>query len=288
MGPLAIMGISAGVNAVGGLLQSRALRKQARAYGRIANQLQSQYSEAADPFRGLLGELEGVNAGQLGYERAARAYANPALQANLEASLGIQGSRRQFANMQDIARVRQQVQIGSAAIGAASDIEAQNMAARQAVMGEIAGLETEGARLAAQMRAGGADLRSQARQGIAGGFKEAGALGMQLGAQMKVNQMLNQRAADLVGTGSVASTGYTGQRLTYNAPSPQLQQMGLAQINGQMAPIQSVGIAPMPTRAPITPQPLSSIDPQSLLRSTNNRLPLSMLIPTRSQGEGYR
>jgi hypothetical protein len=63
--------------------------------------------------------------------------------------------------------------------------------------------------------------------------------------------------------------------------------MGLAQVNGQMAPIQSVGIAPMPTRAPIAPQPLSSIDPQSLLRTTNSRLPLSMLIPTRSQGEGY-
>jgi len=306
LGALGMMGIGAGTNLVGGLLQSRALRKQARQYGRIANQLESQYSEAADPFRGLLGELEGVNAGQLGYERAARAYANPALQANLEASLGIQGSRRQFANMQDIARVRQQAQVGSAAIGAASDIETQNMAARQAVMGEIAGLETEGARLAAQMRAGGADLRSQARQGIAQGFQQAGSLGMQLGAQMRVNQMLNQRAADLVGTGSVASTGYTGQRLSYNAPSPQLQQMGLAQVNGQMAPIQSVGIAPMPTRPPITPQPLSSIDPQSLLRSTNNVLPTygglpssmliptrsglpsSMLIPTRSQGEGYR
>jgi len=282
------MGIGAGVNAIGGLLQSRALRKQARAYGRIANQLQSQYSEAADPFRGLLGELQGINAGQLGYERAARAYANPALQANLEATLGIQGSRRQFANMQDIARISQQAQIGSAAIGAASDIEATNLAAQQSVMGEIAGFETEGARLAAQMYAGGADLRSQARQGVASGFKEAGALGMQLGAQMQVNQMLNQRAADLVGTGSVASTGYTGKRLSYKALPPQLRQMPLAQINGQMAPIQSIGIAPIPTRPPVTPQPLSLIDPQSLLRSTNKRLPLSMLIPTRSQGEGYR
>ena len=183
LGPIGIMGIGAGVNAIGGLLRSRALRKQARQYGQIANQVQSQYSEAADPFRGLLGELEGVNAGQLGYERAARAYANPSLQANLEATLGIQGSRRQFANMQDIARVRQQAQIGSAAIGAASDIEAQNMTARQNVMGEISGLETEGARLAAQMRAGGADLRSQARQGIANGFQQAGALAMDIGAR---------------------------------------------------------------------------------------------------------
>jgi len=287
MGPLAIMGISAGVNAVGGLLKSRALRKQARAYGRIGNQLQSQYSEAADPFRGLLGELQGINAGQLGYERA-RAYADPALQANLDQKLGIKRSRSEFANMQDIARIRQQAQIGSAAIGAAADIEATNLAAQQAVIGEIAGLETEGARLNAQMQAGGTDLRSQGRQGVGSGFQDLGSFGMALGGQMMVNQMLNQRAADLVGTGSVASTGYTGQRLSYNAPSPQLQQMGLAQINGQMAPIQSVGIAPMPTRAPITPQPLSSIDPQSLLRSTNNRLPLSMLIPTRSQGEGYR
>lgn len=177
------MGISAGVNAIGGLLQSRALRKQARAYGRIANQLQSQYSEAADPFRGLLGELEGVNAGQLGYERAARAYANPALQANLEASLGIQGSRRQFANMQDIARVRQQAQVGSAAIGAASDIEATNLAARQGVMGSIADLETEGARLAAQINTGAEDLRSQARQGVAKGIQEGAALGMDIGAR---------------------------------------------------------------------------------------------------------
>lgn len=177
------MGIGAGVNAIGGLLQSRALRKQARQYGRIANQLQSQYSEAADPFRGLLGELEGVNAGQLGYERAARFYGNPALQADLDEKLGRLGSRREYANMQNIARIRQQAQIGSAAIGAAADIEAQNMAARQAVMGEIAGLETEGARLAAQMRAGGADLRSQARQGVASGFQQAGALGMDIGAR---------------------------------------------------------------------------------------------------------
>jgi len=183
MGPLAIMGIGAGVNAIGGLLQSRALRKQARAYRRIGNQLQSQYSEAADPFRGLLGELEGVNAGQLGYERAARFYGNPAAQADVESSLGFQGSRRELASMQNIARIRQQAQIGSAAIGAAADIEAQNMAARQAVIGEIAGLETEGARLAAQMYAGGADLGSQARQGIARGIQEGAALGMDIGAR---------------------------------------------------------------------------------------------------------
>jgi hypothetical protein len=183
MGPLAIMGIGAGVNAIGGLLQSRALRKQARAYGRIGNQLQSQYSEAADPFRGLLGELQGINAGQLGYERAGLAYRNPALQADLEASLGIQKSRREFANMQNIARIRQQAQIGSAAIGAAADIEATNLAAQQSVIGEIAGLETEGARLNAQMQAGGADLRSQARQGIAKGIQEGAALGMDIGAR---------------------------------------------------------------------------------------------------------
>lgn len=220
------MGIGAGVNAIGGLLQSRALRKQARAYGRIAKQLQSQYSEAADPFRGLLGELQGINAGQLGYERAARAYANPALQANLEATLGIQGSRRQFANMQDIARISQQAQIGSAAIGAASDIEATNLANQQSVMGSIANIKTEGSRLAAQIQTGAEDLRSQARQGVASGVQDLGSFGMALGGQMMVNQMLNQRAAS-----SVASTGYTGQRLGY-APAPaQLQQMPLAQIN---------------------------------------------------------
>ena len=203
-----MMGIGAGLNVVGGLLKSRGLRKQARAYGRIADQLQSQYSEAVDPLRGLLGELEGINAGQLGYERAARAYANPALQANLEASLGIQGSRRQFANMQDIARVRQQAQVGSAAIGAASDIEAQNLAARQGVMGAIADLETEGSRLAAQTRLGAADLRSQARQGVAQGFQQAGALGMDLGARGLMAQRYgggglsnfsNVTAADLMG-----------------------------------------------------------------------------------------
>ena len=208
LGPVGIMGISAGVNAIGGLLKSRALRKQARQYGRIANQLQSQYSEAADPFRGLLGELEGINAGQLGYERAARAYANPALQANLEASLGIQGSRRQFANMQDIARVRQQAQVGSAAIGAASDIETTNLAAIQSTMGSIAGIETEGSRLASQINLGGSDLLSQARQGVAQGFQQAGALGMDLGARGLMAQRYgsggfsnssNVTAADLMG-----------------------------------------------------------------------------------------
>lgn len=287
LGPVGIMGISAGLNAVGGLLKSRALRKQARSYGRIADQLQSQYSASADPLRGLLGELEGINAGQLGYERAARAYANPALQGNLEASLGIQGSRRQFANMQDIARVRQQAQVGSAAIGAASDIEATNLAARQGVMGQIANLENEGSRLAAQARLGAADLRGQARQGLASGIQSGSSLLASIGAQQYTNRLINQAYANRVGTGSVGSTGYTGQRLSYDMPSAQLGQMPLAQINGQFAPIQSIGIQPMPVHTPAAPQPLSSIDPQSLMRSTNTRLPLTMLMPTRSLGSGY-
>lgn len=194
------MGIGAGLNVIGGLLKSRGLRKQARAYGRIADQ----YSASADPLRGLLGELEGIDAGRLGYERATRAYGNVANQANLEASLGIKGSRQEFVNMQDIARIRQQAQIGSAAIGAAADIEAQNLAARQSVMGQISDIE----RYATGIRLGAEDLRSQSRQGIAQGFQQAGALGMDLGARGLMAQRYgsgglsnfsNVTAADLMG-----------------------------------------------------------------------------------------